>query len=104
MLRSYAADDIYRVMLGADRLDTLSRTLNAHAVPAEGPLRLLRRDDGSDVWVVVALIDGDTLERLSLLQQLSLIQIDNISARLRQVPTRTAGGAMRPSASSLCMF
>ncbi|MBA4286279.1 MAG: hypothetical protein C0434_12180 [Xanthomonadaceae bacterium] len=98
MLRSFVADDIYRVMLGANRLDTLNRTLQEYALPAEGSLRQLRRDDGSGVWVVVVLIDGDMLERISLHQALSLMQIDNISARLRAVPTLPGGAQVPPAA------
>lgn len=98
MLRSFVADDIYRVMLGANRLDTLNHTLQEHALAAEGSLRQLRRDDGTGVWVVVVLIDGDMLERISLLQALSLMQIDNISARLRAVPTLPGGATVPPAA------
>lgn len=97
MLSTFVAADVYRVMLGAGRLDALSQTLQAYALPAEGSLRQLRRDDGSGVWVVTVLIDGETLERISLLQALSLMQIDNISARLRAVPTLPGGGAQLPA-------
>lgn len=87
MLRAFVAADIYRVMLGASSVDTLRRALADHRLPAESSLRQMRRDDGSGVWVAVVLVDGDTLERISLLQSLSLMQVDNISARLRAMPT-----------------
>lgn len=87
MRSTFAAADIYRVMLGTHRVDTLSRALEDYRLPAEGSLRQMRRDDGSGVWVAVVLVDGETLERISLLQTLSLMQVDNISARLRAVPS-----------------
>lgn len=99
MLRSFAAADIYRVMLGTDRIDTLSRTLDEYRLPAEGSLRQMRRDDGSGVWVATVLVDGDTLERISLLQALSLMQVDNISARLRAVPSLPGSTAVLQPAS-----
>lgn len=92
MLRAYAAADIYRVMLGAGSMDGLSRALDEYRLPAEGSMRQMRRDDGSGVWVVVVLVDGETLERISLLESLSLMQIDNISARLRSIPTLPGSG------------
>lgn len=96
MLSTFAAADIYRVMLGTCRVDTLSRALDEYRLPAEGSLRQMRRDDGSGVWVATVLVDGETLERISLLQTLSLMQIDNISARLRAVPTLPGGASSPP--------
>lgn len=94
MLRAFVAADIYRVMLGASSVDTLRRALADHRLPAESSLRQMRRDDGSGVWVAVVLVDGDTLERISLLQSLSLMQVDNISARLRAAPSLPGGNRL----------
>lgn len=93
MLGSFIADDIYRVMLGASHHDSLSRVLDEHRLPAEGSLRQMRRDDGSGVWVGVVLVDGETLEQITLRQRVSLMQVDNISARLRARPALPGGPA-----------
>lgn len=86
MLPTFSANDIYRVMLGSDTLLPVARTLGEHSLRSEGPMRQMRRDDGRCVWVSVALIDGATLERISLLAAVQLMQIDNVSARLRAAP------------------
>ena len=99
MRSTFASADIYRVMLGSCRVETLSRALEEYRVPAEGSLRQMRRDDGSGVWVATVLVDGDTLERISLLQALSLMQVDNISARLRAVPSLPGSTAVLQPAS-----
>lgn len=95
MLRSYIADDIYRVMLGSDEVELLDRALGEHELRSEGPVRQMRRDDGSGVWVSVALVDGETLERISLRASLMMMQVDNISARLRATPSLPGGSGER---------
>ncbi|WP_293369110.1 hypothetical protein [Nevskia sp.] len=100
MLGAFVAADIYRVMLGSNQADSLSRALETYRLPTEHSLRQMRRDDGSGVWVAVVLIDGETLERISLLQALSLMQIDNISARLRAAPTLPGSPASLSLAAS----
>ncbi len=86
MLRSFIADDVYRVTLGSDAIEPLSRTLGEYGLRPEGTLRRMRRDDGSGIWMAQVLIDGDTLQHVALQARLSLMQIDNISARLRAAP------------------
>lgn len=86
MLRSFIADDIYRVTLASDAIEPLSRTLGEHSLRSEAPMRRMCRDDGSGVWVLPVLIDGDTLEHIALQARLMLMQIDNFSARLRAAP------------------
>lgn len=87
MLGSFISDDVYRVMLGACERAVLACVLADHQLFAEGELRQMRRDDGSGIWVAVTLVDGATLERIGLRQSLSLMQVDNISARLRAGPS-----------------
>lgn len=87
MLGSFISDDVYRVMLGACERAVLACVLADHQLFAEGELRKMRRDDGSGIWVAVTLVDGATLERIGLRQSLSLMQVDNISARLRAGPS-----------------
>lgn len=86
MLRSFIADDIYRVTLGSDAIEPLSRTLGDHGLRADGTLRRMHRDDGTGVWMARVLIDGNTLQHIALQARLMLMQIDNISARLRAGP------------------
>ena len=96
MLRSFVVDDIYRVMLGCEAIEPLARTLGEHGLRSEGPMRQMHRDDGSSVWVSVVLVDGDTLEQIALHAALMLMQIDNISARLRATPALPGGGERAP--------
>lgn len=88
MLGSFISDDVYRVMLAAGERDALARVLDHYQLHAEGALRQMQRDDGSGVWVAVTLVDGATLERIGLCRAVSLMQVDNISARLRAAPAR----------------
>lgn len=83
MLGSFIAADIYRVMLGAREQAALAELLDRHQLQAEAELRPMRRDDGTGVWVAVVLVEGETLQRIALGQVASLMQVDNISARLR---------------------
>jgi len=92
MLRSFIADDIYRVTLGSDAIDPLSRTLGEHGLRPDGTLRRMHRDDGTGVWMAQVLVDGNTLQHIALQARLMLMQIDNISARLRAGP-ELAGSA-----------
>ncbi|WP_022978372.1 hypothetical protein [Nevskia ramosa] len=86
MLRSFIADDIYRVTLGSDAIEPLSRTLGDHGLRPDGTLRRMHRDDGTGVWMAQVLVDGNTLQHIALQARLMLMQIDNISARLRAAP------------------
>lgn len=91
MLRSFIDSDIYRVMLGSEQHETLSALFGQFGLQPEG-VRLMRRDDGSAVHVAMVLLDGETLERVALSQRVMMMQIDNISARLRAVPSLPGGG------------
>lgn len=95
MLRSFIANDIYRVLLGSDAIEPLARTLGEHGLRSEAPMRQMRRDDGSSVWTSTVLVDGDSLERIALQAVLRLMQIDNISARLRATPELPGSGGQR---------
>lgn len=89
MLPSFIADDIYRVTLGSDVAEPLIRLLGQYGLRpdgANGQPRCMCRDDGSSVWMSRMLIDGEALERIALQARLVLMQIDNISARLRAIP------------------
>ncbi|WP_292998834.1 hypothetical protein [Nevskia sp.] len=93
MLRSFIDSDIYRVMLGSEQPEALSDVFLQFGLQHEGNIRLMRRDDGSGVHVAMVLVDGDTLERIALSQRVMMMQIDNISARLRAVPSLPGGGS-----------
>lgn len=92
MLRAFIAADIYRVMLGCEAIEPLARALGEHGLRSDGPMRQMHRDDGSSLWMSVVLVDGETLEQITLQRMLDLLQIDNISARLRATP-ETSGVA-----------
>lgn len=83
MLGSFIATDIYRVLLGTRDHDTLAQLLDRYRLQAESALRQMRREDGTEVWVASVLIEGEALQRIALGQIASLVQVDNISARLR---------------------
>lgn len=83
MLGSFIATDIYRAMLGTRDHDRLAELLDAYGLLAENALRLMRRDDGTEVWVTTVLLEGEALQRIALGQVASVMQVDNISARLR---------------------
>lgn len=95
MLRSFIADDIYRVTLGSEAIEPLARILGEHGLRAAAPMRQMRRDDGSSVWMSAVLVDGDTLERIALHAALRLMQVDNVSARLRATPEWPVSGGPR---------
>ena len=97
MLRSFIDSDIYRVMLGGEQRETLTALFEQFGLQHDGELRLMRRDDGSGVYVATVLLDGDVLERVSLSQRVMMMQIDNISARLRAVPSLPGGGSAERS-------
>ena len=101
MMRTFIENDIYRVMLGCESRERLLAGLDEFSRQPVGEIRSLRRDDGSLVHVAVQFLDGACLERLALHGELLLMQIDNISARLRAEPSlpgcggRSAGYAQR---------
>lgn len=92
MLRSFAFSDVYRVMLGSPSRETLINAIQDQGVRNGDSLRQMLREDGSRVHVIVVFIDGEVLQRLALLGHVELIQIDNISARLRSAPSMPGVG------------
>jgi hypothetical protein len=92
MLRSFIEADVYRVMLGCESRELLLAGVRGQKLEPEGSVRCMRRDDGSGVYVVTLFADGGSLERLALHGELLLMQVDNISARLRAVPTLPGAG------------
>lgn len=87
MLRSFIFSDVYRVMLGCANREALLEAIGKQNVNHHGALREMTRADDSRVFVVTLFVDGEALEVLSLQDNLEMMQIDNISARLRAVPT-----------------
>jgi|GEM_PF-4310911 len=86
MLRSFIQSDVYRIMLGCESRETMLAAIAEHAINHDGGIRVMRRDDGAEIAVTVLFLDGDVLEKLALCEHLKLLQVDNISARLRAVP------------------
>jgi hypothetical protein len=93
MLRSFIETDVYRVMLGSESREQLLCGLQDLSWQPAGEIRRMRRDDGSGVYVAMQFIDGAVLEQLSLRGELLLMQVDNISARLRVAPSLPGGSA-----------
>ncbi len=91
MLRTFIESDVYRVMLGSESRELLVSGMRAISRSVEGDIRRMRRDDGSGVYVTTLFVDGGALERLALRGELTVMQIDNISARLRSAPSLPGG-------------
>ena len=91
MLRAFIESDVYRVMLGSESRERLLAGLHGLSRQPAGEIRRMRRDDGSGVYVSTLFIDGGALEQVALSDELMVMQVDNISARLRAAPSLPGG-------------
>lgn len=86
MMRSFIAADVYRIMLGCEQREPLLDAIRRHDINHDGTLRVMHRGEDRQMTVCVLFVEGDTLQKLALCDALHILQVDNISARLRAVP------------------
>lgn len=100
MYSQFVATDIYRAMLGCGCDQQLRQTLGKYSLSSRGGARMLRRDDGATIHVVTVLVDGGVLAQLAEQGVVAVMQLDNVSARLRAEPELPGGdyahGYLRP--------
>lgn len=91
MLGSFIESDVYRVLLGCSEREGLIEAIRRESLSHDGHVRAMRCDDGAAITVATLFVDGLALQKLSLWPELRLLQVDNISARLRAVPPPRKG-------------
>ncbi|GAC1631671.1 MAG: hypothetical protein NVS9B10_25320 [Nevskia sp.] len=87
MLRSFIEADVYRIMLGCEQGEVLLEAIQRHQINHDGSVRVMRRGEDCELTVCTLFVDGEILQKLALLDALHILQVDNVSARLRAVPT-----------------